>query len=88
MSDAGSVDEVIKPALDAYEAEIARHGRDLGAPVGEAACLCGFPGRGRTPGARRRSVGLHVSAANRRADRKYDEHVERLFEAARAEGWR
>lgn len=72
---------VIQPALDAYAAAIATHQHDYstwgtGTPI---ACLCGYVGRGRSP---RRSVGLHVAAAERRASKAYDAESERLWNVA------
>lgn len=42
---------------------------DYDADVFGTECRCGYPGVGRSP---RRSVGLHVAAATRRADKQWD----------------
>jgi hypothetical protein len=72
------IDDVIEPALDAYSAAIAEHRHDFAASTFEAnpyrstrACTCGYTVTGkRFPG---RSVGLHISAAQKRASKVYDD---------------
>lgn len=58
------LEEALVPALDAYGAELEAHQRDW--TTEWPSCRCGY-----TRSAR--SVGMHVAAAHRRADKVYAE---------------
>jgi hypothetical protein len=70
---------VIQPALDAYGEALSAHRHSgYGEPV---ACTCGWTSQrlSRTP---RRAVGLHISAAHKRASKACDEASAQLMEEA------
>ena len=67
------VERIIEPALDAFSDEIARHGHDYD----HGGCRCGW--QPRTTRYPRRSTGLHIAAAEKRADRQYDAESARLL---------
>lgn len=71
-------------ASDIYFATLREHGKDWSGNRHGEVCRCGFPGKGRYP---RRSVGLHVAAAERRADKQwrvdYDAKLAELRKEAR-----
>jgi hypothetical protein len=85
-----TLEEMIAPALDAYTAEIARHGHEgFTAAVDEhhfeARCRCGQTFRKPKRAIANRSVGMHISAAEKRASRAYDAECARLIAARTAQ---
>jgi hypothetical protein len=65
--------ERYRPAIAAHQPRY-----DYEADVFGTECRCGYPGVGRHP---RRSVGLHVAAAKKRADKQWDaDFAEKLAE--------
>jgi hypothetical protein len=78
-----SLEEVIKPALDAYGEALNEHWALTMTP----GCGCGWtPRETMQDKSKRRAVALHVSAARKRAEAVYDAESARLMDEARKPG--
>lgn len=76
-----TVTEVIQPALDAYAAALDEHGHQ--SYSAGAVCICGWEPRATMQDkSKRRAVGLHASAAQKRASKAYDKEAARLMAEA------
>lgn len=80
------VEEIVAPALEQYGRDLDEHGHDYAAE--NPRCRCGYkpprePHDRRTRGLARRSVGMHVAAAEKRASKAYSAAAERLLDQAR-----
>lgn len=71
--------EAIEPALADYSAAIGAHSKVIGIAHADR-CSCGWePARPMPAASRSRAVGLHVSAAWRRASKAYDAATDRII---------
>lgn len=72
-----TVEDLIRPALDAYSAEISRHNpTSYSSP--DCSCTCGWtpPATVKRP---RISLGMHIKAAHHAADAAYAAHTAELL---------
>lgn len=89
MTDTRTLEQVITPALDAYGEALAEHGH-TGYSHGETSrCVCGWaPRESMQTKSKRRAVGIHIAAAEKKAEKAYSAQVDTLLAEARKGGWR
>lgn len=94
------VEQVVRPALDAYSAALDAHGFEamtqiehplrsgMSVPRWVGRCRCGWESKPNRRPQARRALSLHQTAARKRADRQYDiESSALLLKAAQDAEW-